>query len=134
MDSGGRLMEIKLDGAAVAEIASTAIFQSMTEEARETVLKQAVQSLLTPEKNHRMSGFGKSPLQQAFEQAIQAAAFKAVHDQIANDPNLQIAIDKLMGPLILGAVKEGAVRYDDSLSEAIGRAVGSWIAEKSRGE
>lgn len=127
-------MEIKLDGAAVAEIASAAIFQSLSEQQRENVLKQAVEALLSPDKNHHSTLYGKTPLQQAFEQAIQQAAFKAVHEKIAEDPEVRAKIDELMGPLILGAVKEGAVRYNDSLSDAIGRAVGNWLAEKARGE
>ena len=126
-------MEIKLDGEAVAEIASAAIFQSMSTDARENILKQAVQALLTPDKDSRYSpGYGKTPLQQAFESAIQQAAFKAVREFVETNEEIKAEIDKLLGPLILGVVKDQADRYDDSLAEAIGKAIGNWLADKAR--
>lgn len=127
-------MKVELDGSAVAEIASNAIFQSMSEDARESVLKQAVQILLTPEKDHRNHAYGKTPLQLAFEQALHAAAYKAVQEKIAEDPEVRAKIDELLGPLILGAVKEESSTYNDSLATAIGAAVGNWLAARARGE
>jgi hypothetical protein len=127
-------MEIKLDGTAVAELASAAIFQSLSEQQRESVLKQAVEALLTPDKNHHSTAYGKTALQQAFEQAIRQAAYNAVHEKIAQDPEVRAKIDELLGPLLLAAVDAESSEYRDSLADAIGNAIGGWLAAKARGE
>lgn len=124
-------MEIKLDAETAASIASAAIFDSMSQDARDTVLKQAVQALLTPDKGSYSSP-GKTPLQKAFEQAIEAAAFKAVREKIETDLEVQEAITKLLGPLLVSAMNAESENYNSSISEAIGKALGLWLAERAR--
>lgn len=126
-------MEIKLDAEAMAAVASTAIFEQMSEENRNLVLQQALQHLLSPMKQERYSSTPpKSPLQEAFELAIRQAAFTAVKEKIENDPELQAKIQELLGPLINSAMSAEAENYNTSLSEHLGSAIGMWLAEIAR--
>lgn len=122
-----------MDPDAWAAIASAAIFDQMSEEARADVLKQAVTSLLTPvEESNAFGRKKKTPLQKAFEDAINQAAYKAVHDKVANDVQVRTGINALLGPLINGALQAEAENYNDDLAKAIGEAVGTWLAAQAR--
>lgn len=126
-------MEIKLDPESVQSIASAAIFDHMSQEMRDSVLKQAVESLLTPGKREYY-GTGKTPLQTAFDQAIAQAAYKAVQEKIAEDPEVRAKIQELLGPLLNSALEAEAKDYNTSLADALGNALGSWLAEQARKE
>lgn len=127
-------MEIKLDADAMAALASKAIFEEMGQEQRDKVVLQAVQALLIPESNRNSFHVGKTPMQVAFDIAIQQAAQKAVQERVANSPEIAAKIDELLGPVLQGALKASAEKYDYGLSEAIGHAVGNWLADKARGD
>lgn len=126
-------MEITFDAEAAATIASAAIFDHMTQETRDHVIKQAVQALLTPETDARgYSQNKKTPLQIAFEQAIRDAAFKAVREKIQNDPKLEAAILELLGPLLKAGIEGEAKEYGSSLANALGDALGVWLSDVAR--
>lgn len=126
-------MEIKLDAEAVAGIASAAIFDSLSQESRDSVIKQALQHLLTPEENRGRFGPGETPLQQAFNQAVQAAAYRIVREKIENDQQVQEGILKLLGPLLISSMEaEAEANFDSSLAETLGKALGTWLAEQAR--
>lgn len=127
-------MEIKLDAEAAASIASAAIFNSLSEDYRNEVIKQAVQHLIAPSKPSGSSSWnpGPSPLEQAFNQALTSAAYRAVEEKVKTDPTIQAEIDKLLGPIINGVLAAEAQRYNNELSDRIGKALGDWIAEVSR--
>jgi hypothetical protein len=126
------IMEIKLDSEAAASIASAAIFESLSQQAREDVVKQAIASLLVP-KTERGYGSGKTPLQLAFENAISNAAYRVVDDKIKNDPDVTAHIEELLGPLINSAIKAEAEDYSRSIADVVGQALGTWLYEKARG-
>lgn len=125
-------MEIKINSEAAASIASAAIFDSLSQEARESVIQQAIQYLLTPEKDRNRYSHGKTPLQTAFEQALTVAAHKAVAERVESDPEIKAEIDKLLGPLTVQAIKASSENYRDELAEHVGVAVGRWLADKAR--
>lgn len=126
-------MEIKLDAEAVAGIASAAIFDSMSEEARDSVIQQAIQYLLTPDQDRasRMRP-ATTPLQDAFNDAIRQVAYKVVKEKIENDPEIQEAILTLLGPLLTAALTGEASEYGTSLSDKLGIALGSWLNDMAR--
>lgn len=127
-------MEIKLDSEAAASIASAAIFESLSQDQRENVLKQAVQHLLTPEKETRPGYFGngKTPLQKAFEQALSQAAYRAVEEHVKNDPKINEMIVNMLQPLIMPALEEEASQHNYLLSNKLGAAIADWLAEVAR--
>lgn len=126
---------ISLDSEALAVVASKAIFDQLPDEQREKILKQAVTFLLTPDTRNRSYGVpGTTPLQDAFNTAIREAAFKAVREQVENDPDLNDAIRKLLGPLIDGALKGEAEHYNNTLADKLGEAIGSWLGDLARSQ
>ncbi len=126
-------MEIKLDAEAAGAIASAAIFDSLDQSVRDDIIKQAVQHLLTPPKRDQYSStLRMSPLQEAFNAALSQAAYKAVQEKVANDPEVSARIQELMGPVVNGVMEEEAARWDNTLSDLIGKALGDWAAEVAR--
>lgn len=128
-------MDLKLNAEEMAAIASAAIFEQMSAESRATVIQAAIIHLVTPDSGsiHSMNR-GKTPLQVAFESALQQAAYAAVREKVANDPEVNTYIHQLLGPLIGNALKAESEVYKTSLSEHIGTALGQWLNEKARGE
>lgn len=125
-------MEIKFDAEIVTGVATAAIFDSMSQEVRDSVIKQALQYLLTPEKNRNGYGVGETPLQTAFNSAIQQAAFKVVKEKIENDLEVQNHIRHILGPLLISAIDAEAETYNSSLADALGHALGVWLANQAR--
>lgn len=125
-------MEIKMDADSLAAIASAAIFDSMAQDQRDSVIKQAIQHLLTPEENRGRYGPGTTPLQKAFDQSIETAAYRVVQEKIANDPQVTKYIEELLSPMVISAISAEAEFYDSSLADAVGKAVGTWLGEQAR--
>lgn len=122
-------MELKLDSEAMGKLASKAIFDEMSEETRNNILKEAVKHLLTP-KLERGHGYGKTPLMLAFERGLEIAAFQAVQERIASDPQVKSAIQDMLGIVINAALDAEAANYDTTLANAIGSALANWLHEK----
>lgn len=126
-------MDLKLDPEAVQSIASAAIFEHLGQEARDSIVKQAVEHLLTPEKSRTGYGTGKTPIQNAFDQAITTVAYKVVKEQIENDPDVQERILEILGPLLVSATEaEAKEGFDAMLADRLGSALGSWLADVAR--
>lgn len=123
---------LTIDSDAMAAVASAAIFDSLSEDVRTDILTQAVQYLITPVKSQHYATPSKSPLQEAFERSLQNAAYQAVEEKIKNDETVAAQINELLGPLILGAMAAEGASYNDGLANAIGQALGSYLAEQSR--
>jgi hypothetical protein len=126
------MASLTLDPESIQSIASAAIFDSLSAEARENVVKQAIQHLLTPEKDRNHYNYGKTPLQRAFDQAIYSAAQKAVDDAVKNDPAVKARIDELLGPLITGAIDELSANYQDDFALKVGQALGNMLSDAAR--
>lgn len=125
-------MDIKLDEEALATIAATAIFKEIDEDTRNTVIQQAVKYLLTPVKTSNYYSTPTTPLQDAFNSAIRQAAHKAVEERVKNDPEVEKTIKELLGPIVLGVVEGQSRNYRDGLANAIGTAIGQWLADNAR--
>lgn len=124
-------MDLKIDSEALGQIAAAAIFEQLSQDSRDTVIKQAIEYLLTP---HKGPGYmvGRSPLQIAFETALQEAATKAVREKIADDEEIKQHINELLGPIVNKALAVEAEKYRTELADAIGVALGNWLAEQAQ--
>lgn len=126
-------MDISINADDVSAIASKAIFETLSQQARDDILQKAVSSLLTPSR----SGYGatsQTPLQIAFENAIATAAHKVVRERLLEDPEVAAGIDRLLGPLLASAMSAEAAHHDTSLADAVGAALGTWLAERARSD
>lgn len=123
---------LKLDPDSLAHIVQKAVLDSITPEARDQLLTDAIKSLLTIPKDDRPTYQRhtplQSPLQDAFETAVHFAARKIVNDAIENDPKVQAAIRAVVHPLVADLC-EGNYQ---GLPEAIGSAFGKWLEDNKK--
>lgn len=122
---------INLDPESLAHIVQKAVLDSITPEARDQLLADAIKNLLTIPNDTRpaydRNGPGpKSPLQESFELAVRSAAAKVVRETIENDPKVAEAIRAVVHPLVADLC-DGS--YTD-LPTLIGDAFGTWLRNR----
>lgn len=94
---------------------------SLTQEARERLLSDAVTHLVTPRKqDYGVRGNGKSPLQEQFEQALFTASHKIAVEVIESDPRFKAAVRDSVISFIDGLHENS---WDTQLTEAAVRAI-----------
>ncbi len=84
-------MELKLDQGQMRIMVTKAIFDSMTPEAREKMVSDAISSCLKVADGYG----GKSTLQRSFDDAIRAACSQVAHDMIGKDEKIKAELEKL---------------------------------------
>lgn len=72
-----------------AAIVGSAVMQSITDENRDTLIKEAVTHLLTPQK-HSAFGRQRTPLQEAFDLALQQKATEYIREQFEGELGEQV--------------------------------------------
>jgi hypothetical protein len=87
--------DITLNDSQLTDVVSQAILQSMDAEKQQTLIKDAIKYLLTP--NSPYSGAPRiSPLLNAFHQGIRNVTEKLIEQRLANDASVQQAINELI--------------------------------------
>ena len=87
---------IQFDPATMNQIVSKAIIESISDEQRDLIIQQAVNSLL---KAPPRSGYGvepQTPIQAAFDNAVSMAAMKIAHDFVAENEQLKDKVRALL--------------------------------------
>ena len=87
-------MQITLDPVALREATGQAIMGILTPELRAQILQQAISALLAPSTNSWERG--KSPIEQAFENAVGRAAHEAAFEYVKTDAVLMDRIKALL--------------------------------------
>ena len=90
-------MDVKIDADGMQALVAKAVFDGLTGEKREALLQGAIKSLLeTPRGNERnYYGTKVSPLQEAFNRAIETAAQQHAIKFLAEDADFQDRLKKL---------------------------------------
>lgn len=111
-------MKIELGPEQVKEFVQAAIMDSISAESRDAIVAKAVESLITPRES--TYGFRKNstPLQEAFDGAVQSAARQIVQERLEVDTVMQKAILDVVSP-VLAEIAKGTW---DGLPERIGEA------------
>jgi hypothetical protein len=86
-------MTIQLDPVAVREATSQAIMGILTPEMRASIIDSAIRGLLTPSTNSWERG--KSPIELAFQRAVEQVAGECVRDVVKNDKAIMDKIAEL---------------------------------------
>lgn len=120
------MSEIRIDSDAMTVAVSKAVLDSLESGQREQLIEAALKHLLTPGRN--TYGRTKSPLEAAFDSAIEIAAHKHVKEILA-EPGVAEQIRALVMAKVTAAL---AGEYQ--VTEAIGNAVGTAIASALRGD
>lgn len=88
-------MQIQLDDSQLKSIITESIFLSLTEEKKASLLKESIQFLLTPAKGP-YSNESISPLQRAYNQAINDVCREQVKEMLQNSSELKEQIKDLV--------------------------------------
>lgn len=92
-------MEIKLEDQQLKSLIGEAIFQSMDDQKRDALIKEAIYYLVTP-KSSNYSGKMSSPLEDAFKQALYGITRDILADQLKNDPTVSDAVHGLLAEAV----------------------------------
>jgi hypothetical protein len=89
------VMDVKLNDDNMKDIIAKAVLDTLTPEARTELLSTAVKSLLTIPNS---SGYGqrKSPLQEAFNSAIQEVAHQIAREQLVGNTEVKAKIEQMI--------------------------------------
>jgi uncharacterized protein YtpQ (UPF0354 family) len=84
-------MKIEIPEEQISDMFGAAILESLSQEVREDLIKGAIAYLLTAEKG-RGYGAAKSPMQEAFETALDRFAGKFAVEYVAENPEVKAMI------------------------------------------
>jgi len=92
------MAEIKLglDEAVLRELTGEAILRAIDSGARESLIKQALEFLLTKAPSGYSGGPRHSPLEDAFCLAVKEVARKIVNDKLVDDPTINEEVRQLV--------------------------------------
>jgi hypothetical protein len=120
-------IEFTLTDEQMRQTLGAALLANMTGEEKDRVIAQAIEYLTTPEK----SGFGsarKSPMQIAFNNAMEQATFVWAREFIQNDPAILGAVNKVLAESTKALIEE----REDFLrvvTNGLGRAIAESLKE-----
>jgi hypothetical protein len=112
-------MDLKIDEAAVRDVVAHAIMEQIGAEGREKLIEAALQALLEPPKD-RYGSYGYTPLQAAFNNAVQSVAAQVVREQVADDPVFIARVKEKVGEALIKMDDENYTNYvADALAQAL---------------
>lgn len=126
------MTEIKLDSDAVQNIVAKALLEELSEEARNSLIQQAITYLIAAPKNtnHYSNRPEKSPLQVAFEKAAVEVADGYVRELFKKD-EFKSQVDRAVLKFVNEKFKESGWLYD-SIGVAVGNRVGELLRDRAR--
>jgi len=114
------MMELKIAPEAMETMVTKAMFDGMTQEHRDELVSSAIKQLL--EKPVKKSAWeaGKSPLQEAFDNAVGIVARKISYERLQNDPEFIAKVEQLFADIVKKMFGEGEARdkFIDKIAEA----------------
>ena len=121
-------MDVRLDTDAMQALVAKAIFDGMTEEKRSELITSAIKSLLDTPKGTDRNYYGerKSPIQTAFDRAVEQVAMKHAQDFLTNDPDFNGRLKSLFADVANNLFSEGA---RDGLIESLSGLIRSALTK-----
>ena len=115
----------QLDPIALREATTQSIMGILTPEIRAQILQSAISSLLSPSTNSWEKGM--SPIQQAFNRAIESVALEVAREHVKNSPEI---IDKLKELIAETAAKVFSADVDKMAAKMAEAFIASMRQEK----
>lgn len=116
-----------LDADAIKEIIRASIIQAIDADARERLISEAIQFLMTPQKKYAGAP-NVAPITEVFNQAVHNATRDIIFEEFRENPEVKKAISDVVHPMV---VKLCEGNYD-GLPDAIGTAFAGWLAERKQ--
>ncbi len=113
-------MEIKLDQATIQGIVGEALLVSLTQEARDILVKGAISHLLS---RTGMNGNGPSVLQQAFNGAVRDVAEKMAHEHLKDNVELETAIKGMIADAVTMLTVTNREKTVEQLAATIAKGI-----------
>lgn len=85
-------MDLNINNEQMVTLVTKAIFDSMTPESREELLKGAISSLMVTRKQGHYGATDKTPLQEAFELAAFRVAQTIIEEEMKGDENFRVSV------------------------------------------
>lgn len=115
-------MELKIDAEQLKQIASEAIMRSLDASAKEAMIAQAIKHLLTQGEGQ----YGRktdSPLQLAFNMALQGVVHEVCREKIKSDPTIAARVEDL----VTKGWKKAIFESEDQLVSQIACSIRDWL-------
>lgn len=107
---------LHLESDALREATSQAILGLLTPEMRVKLVDDAIRSLLAPSKNSWDKG--KSPLEEAFERAVHAAARDVAQAHIAADAQIRAKLEALVADVARRVLNQDVEKMSEKMANA----------------
>lgn len=120
-------LEIKIDDEMVKSYVAEAILKQIDGPTREKILAQAVATLLKPEEYRGYGAKPKSPLEQAFEQAVHRVAHDVVREDLEKNPAIRDKIRELYSEAMRKVFEDQETRL--KIVQSIADAMSSTLSE-----
>lgn len=88
-------MDLKIDPSSMEAMVSRAIFEGMTQEHRDELIKQALASVLGRSERNGYGTMLPSPLQSAFNSAAESVLHKIAHQKFSEDEEFKNQLEGL---------------------------------------
>lgn len=121
------MASIKLDDDSVRGLVAEAVLSSLSAEARNTLITDALKWLMTPREEANNRGYGTvkrpSPLEEAFRDAVNRAANQVVSEYLQNDPQTIENIKTLYAEAMHKLMTDGRIDTVNAIASAIGEGM-----------
>ncbi|NAZ73897.1 hypothetical protein GTQ99_00430 [Kineococcus sp. T13] len=117
-------MELKIDNDQIKALVAEGVLAQLDKDGRDTVIKQAIEFLLTPPPSDRYA-YGtkpKAPLTEAYERAVNLSAQDIVRDLVREDTAFQAAIHDSVTDVLAKAM-EDSYSFKEVVTSALARAL-----------
>lgn len=125
--------QINFDNETMATIVTKAILEGISDEARDSIIQQAVRSILVAVEVNSYTREKKTPLQTAFENAVHTNVNNVVRELVENSAEIREKIDTSLGKLLSEYADTLRDEYD-GIKSKVNEVLIEYLAErKSRG-
>lgn len=107
---------INLDPVALREATTQSIMGMLTPEVRAKIISDAISALLNPSTNSWDKG--RSPIQQAFDNAVARVAHEVAHEHVKNDPTIKSRLEFLVKETATNVLRMDAAKMAENMASA----------------
>jgi nitrogen regulatory protein PII len=108
----------------MATLLSSVIIEKMTDEQKSGIMTQAFEFLLTPQKRQGdyTPGPGRTPVQDAFQNALRAVVDKVALRVVEQDPEVLAKVEEMVSEAIKANLGDGSA-FRDAVAEGVRKAM-----------
>jgi len=117
-------MDIKLDPETLKDVVSAAILKSLDDTKKDAMIESAIKHLLTPQGGGTYHK-AESPLQTAFNTAVNLVAMQIAKETLENKPSVRANIEALLSEAFVKVMSENREKTVSTIADAITKGLSS---------